>query len=132
VLWTVVLALGLQIACGDAATAPSPTSGVTVYQHPDFGGDSYTFVDRFHNFQDLNGPCATPDSPSLSWNNCVSSIKIAEGWEATAYERDDYAGQTLTISSDFMDLDDEPGPSSCGDDWDDCISSIEVREVVFV
>ena len=46
------------------------------------------------------------------------------GVGAIAFERDDFGGQALTITSDFMDLDDEGGP--CGGDWDDCISSIQV------
>ena len=40
---------------------------------------------------------------------CVSSVKIAAGWEAIAYERDDYAGQSLTITADISDLDDIGG-----------------------
>ena len=128
VLRTVILALGLQIACGDSPAAPSPTGGVTVYQHPNYGGQHYNFTESFHNLDDLNGPCGTlgpPDAPpGASWNHCVSSIKIAEGWEAIAFERDDYADQELRITSDIIDLDDEPGP--CGGDWDDCISSIRV------
>ena len=51
-------------------------------------------------------------------------MQIAEGWTATAFERDDYGGQTLAITSDIRDLDDVAGP--CGGDWDDCISSIRV------
>ncbi len=123
VLWTVILALGFQMACGDASTQPSPTSGVIVYQHPDFRGDSYTFVRDFNNLDDLRGPCGITDS-STSWKNCVSSVSIAAGWEAIAFERDDFAGETLTITSDIMDLDDLAGP--CGGDWDDCILSIRV------
>ena len=123
-LWTVILALGFPSACDNTLPQPSPTEGVTVYQHPDFRGDSYTFVRDFNNFDDLRGPCGTVDPPVASWDDCVSSLKIAEGWEAIAFERDDFGGQALTITSDFMDLDDEGGP--CGGDWDDCISSIQV------
>ena len=52
--WTVILALGFPSAC-DTPPQPSPTEGVTVYQHPDFRGDSYTFVRDFNNFDDLRG-----------------------------------------------------------------------------
>ena len=64
-----------------------------MYQHPDFRGDSYTFVRDFNNFDDLRGPCGTVDPPVASWDDCVSSLKIAEGWEAIAFERDDFGGQ---------------------------------------
>ena len=37
-LWTVILALGFPSAC-DTPPQPSPSEGVTVYQHPDFRGD---------------------------------------------------------------------------------------------
>ena len=128
VLWTVTLALGVQIACGGNPTEPSPTSGVTVYQHPNYGGDSFMFVDDFPNFSRLEGPCVTqnPFSPILipSWNMCVSSVKIAAGWQAIAYGLVNYSGVPLTITADISDLDDIEGP--CSDDWDDCIVSIRV------
>ncbi len=125
-LGSVILVLGLQAACdGLSPTQPSPTFGVTVYEHPDYRGESYTFSSDFHNFDDLHGPCARVfDSTQGSWDECVSSVRIAEGWTATAFERDDYGGQTLAITSDIRDLDDIGGP--CGGDWDDCISSIWV------
>ena len=127
VLWTVALALGFQIACGGNPTQPSPTSGVTVYQHPNYGGDSFMFVNDFPDFNALRGPCEIQGPfalvPTASWKNCVSSVKITAGWTAIGFERD-YAGQELTITSDIRDLDDVGGP--CGGDWDDCILSIRV------
>ena len=59
VRWTVILAWGLQLACGHSPAQPSPTSGVTVYQHPNFDGQFYMFMGDFHNFDDLRGPCGT-------------------------------------------------------------------------
>jgi hypothetical protein len=118
--------MGFQMACeGSSPVQPSPTSGVTVYEHPDYRGESYTFTGDFHRFDDLHGPCARVLEPEHhSWDDCVSSVKIAAGWTAIAFERDDFGGQTLTITSDVRDLDDVGGP--CGGDWDDCISSIRV------
>ena len=53
----VILVLGFQMACGqNGPTQPSPTSGVTVYEHPDYRGESYTFNSDFHRFDDLHGP----------------------------------------------------------------------------
>ena len=65
VLWTVALVLGCQIACGGNPTQPSPTSGVTVYQHPNYGGDSFMFVNDFPDFNALRGPCGTQDPFAL-------------------------------------------------------------------
>ena len=131
VFWTVILALGLQTACGDSATGPSPTEGVTVYQHPNYRGDDHMFGRDNENLDGLRGPCLAADDPEGggSWHHCVSSIRIAEGWEATVFERDDFAGQALTITADIADLENEEGPRSCGGNWDDCIASIRVSEI---
>ena len=134
--WTVTL-LVLGVSCGGNPTAPAPIRGVTIYQHPNFGGDHYAFnsATSFPNFSFLVGPCGSggdPFSPVFSpvsrntWHRCVSSVKVAEGWSATVFERDDFAGQELSITSDIRDLDDIPGP--CGGDWDDCIASIRVSQ----
>ena len=79
--WTVILALGLQTACGDSATGPSPTEGVTVYQHPNYRGDDHMFGRDNENLDGLRGPCVAADDPEGggSWHHCVSSIRIAEG-----------------------------------------------------
>ena len=125
-LWTVILTLGFLSACEETPVQPSPTEGVTVYQHSNFRGDHRNFVNDFNNFADLVGPCGAIDSQSTTWNNCVSSIKIAEGWEATIFERDDYGGESLKVTSEVAHLTRVGGP--CGDDWNDCISSIRVQQ----
>ena len=129
VLGTVILVLGLQIACGgDSPAAPTPTRGITIYQHPDFGGEHYEVVENERDLASRLGPCGTIVAPGApprnSWADCISSLKVAEGWTATAFERDDYAGQELPITADILDLDDVSGP--CGGNWDDCIASIRV------
>ena len=53
-------------------------------------------------------------------------MRVAPGWEATVFEHDFYRGDSLEVTMDIPDLDDVSGP--CGGDWDDCISSIRVRE----
>ena len=41
-LVAVILILGLLGACDSGSpTRPSPTGGVTLYEHPDYGGDWY-------------------------------------------------------------------------------------------
>ena len=126
-LWTGVTLMLLLVNC-DTHTGPDPNRGVTVYEHPDFGGSSRTFDGNFNDFDDVTGPCrGFFDSSEMpgDWDNCVSSVRVASGWEAIVYEHDDYQGDSLVVTSDIRDLDDVEGP--CGDDWDDCISSIRVN-----
>ena len=133
VLGTVILVLGFQIACGDdspTAPTPLPANGVVVYEDPNFRGMSRPFEASFPDLIELHGPCNRLDRLGVlqdTWDDCISSILVAEGWEATVYERDDYGGASLTITSesDYRDLDDVTG-GPCGGDWDDCISSIRV------
>jgi hypothetical protein len=50
---------------------------------------------------------------------------VPSGWQVTLYEDDRYEGRSVTLTSHVRDLEDLRGP--CGDDWDDCVSSIQVR-----
>ncbi len=101
---------------------------MTLYEHPNFEGDSRTFDGDFNDFRDLRGPCSgffdSPDQDG-DWDDCTSSIRLPPGWEATVYENENYFGDSLIVTSEIPDLDDVRGP--CGNDWDDCISSIRVR-----
>ena len=127
-LWAAIPALAVLSACGETPVQPAPTAGVTVYQHDNYGGQQRNFVHDQESFFELVGPCGgiDPNAPR-TWGNCVTSIKIAEGWEATVYERDDYGGQSLPIVADIPDLRLVGGPCR-GGDWNDCITSIRVKE----
>jgi len=96
---------------------------VTVYQHPHDRGDAWTFGADERDLEDVVGPCQVFEGRG-SWDDCISSIRVPEGWRATVYEHPNYRGESLTVTSDIPDLDDVRGP--CGNDWDDCISSIRV------
>lgn len=113
----------LSLACDDDHTGAS--EGITFYEHPDYQGDSLTLAGDFSDFDDLRGPCGQTTDQAGDWDNCISSVVVSPGWEANVYEHDDYEGDTLRITGNIADLDDVRGP--CGDDWDDCVSSIRVR-----
>ena len=66
------------------------------------------------------GPC----SDYRWWDDCISSIKVPEGWRATIYEDPNFRGGSLTITADIPDLDRVMGP--CNGDWENCISSIRI------
>jgi hypothetical protein len=75
---------------------------------------------------DIRGPCTkgTVCLSGYNFDDCISSILIAPGWSAIVYEDPKYRGASVTITSDVADLDNIKGP--CGDDFDDCTSSIRV------
>ena len=118
----------LLSACDDHTGA---SEGITFFEHPNYEGSSITLAGGFSDFDDLRGPCNQTIDPISGmprpgdWDNCISSVLVDPGWEATVYEHDDYEGDSLEISANIADLDHVRGP--CGDDWDDCISSIRVR-----
>lgn len=132
-LAAVILTFGLLGACnGDGPTQPSRTGGVTLYQHPDYGGASYMLVRDEENLDSERGPCPATNDPDsgLSWDECVSSIRVAEGWQAVVFERDDFGGRSRTFTASVANLADEPeGPDSCNEGWNDCISSLQVSPV---
>lgn len=113
-----------------ACESTAPTTGVTVYEHSDFRGKSRNLTDDVENFALLGNPPDCGDALTLGWHDCVSSIRVAEGWEAIVYEHDTFRGDSLVIMFDIPDLGrvgrtcddrfDAPG-------WDECISSIRVK-----
>lgn len=114
-------ALGLLIAgcAGCSPTEPSGASdGVTIYQHPNYRGDSRRFAGDERDLKAVVG-CS-----GGSWDDCISSMRIPEGWQATVYEDPNYRGGFSTFTSDVPDLDRVMGP--CSGDWENCISSIRV------
>lgn len=114
-----LLATGLQTC---SPMRPSGASeGITAYQHPRYDGDARRLAADERDLDDVVGPCG---GEQRSWDDCISSIRVPEGWRAIVYEDDNYRGESLTVTSDIPDLDNVRGP--CGNDWDDCISSIRV------
>jgi hypothetical protein len=115
--------------CGGSPTAPSAAdreNGVTIYQHPQFKGISRVLLTDVADLDDLSGGCNQDGQYDVTFDfdDCVSSIGIPPGWRVTVYEDPRYRGASATFTSDVPDLDDVRGP--CGDDFDDCISSIRV------
>ena len=119
-------------------TAPSElTTGMVVYEHANFLGQSAHIANNVADLKDFTGPCETEiDTPTLpsqlpttttvrNWNDCISSIRVSAGWQATIYRDSDFRGQSLDIVSDVANLQLVMG--SCSHDGlNDCISSIRV------
>ncbi len=126
---TLFLAL---VLAGCDLTAPS--EGVTLYAHDNFDGDHYNFVGDVESLHPIEGP----DCDRSGWNDCASSIRVAEGWQAIVYEHTGFGGDSLIVTFDIADLQTR-GSRSCvpfididvldlvRNTWDDCISSVRVR-----
>jgi hypothetical protein len=71
-----------------AAAAASP---VCFYEHVNFQGASF---------------CATADSSWVggTWNDRISSVKVAAGYKVTLYRDIDYGGKTLVLGGDAANL----------------------------
>jgi hypothetical protein len=119
---SITLATTWLAAC-DGPTNPSGSlEGVTLYEDTGFDGTGRTFGTDERDFLALGGPCL--NGTRQTWDNCASSIRVSPGWSATIYEDPNFLGATLVVTGDLPNLHDVRGP--CGDDWDDCISSIHV------
>ena len=120
------------VLAGCDLTAPS--EGVTMYAHASYDGDHFNVVGDVASLHPREGS----DCARSGWNDCASSIRVAEGWQAIVYEHTDFGGDSLIVTSDIRDLRNR-GSRSCvppidldlfdlvRDTWDDCISSIRVK-----
>lgn len=117
----------LLAGCGGSdPIGPDPISGITVFARPDYRGPHRTFV---HDVEDLKlliddpqpdeDDCAAKLFGQEYWTDCVSSIRVSEGWQAIVYEHDNFRGDSLTVTVDIPDL--------RAWTWDDRISSLRVR-----
>jgi hypothetical protein len=128
------LALVLAPGCQKSLpTAPSElATGVIVYEHADFMGDSAHITSDTANLGDFRGPCEHSDtdsngvsSTSYDWNDCISSVRVAPGWRATIYRGTGYRDDALEITADVPNLQLVRGDCP-HDGLNDCVSSLRV------
>ena len=113
--------------------APSDlTSGVSIYEHANFLGDSALLTTSYRDLSDFKGPCEHSDtdangntSSTYDWSDCVSSIRVAQGWRAVIYRDSNYRGQSVEVNADAPNLQLVPGTCS-HDGLNDCMTSIKV------
>ena len=43
-------------------------------------------------------------SYTYDWNDCVSSVRVAQGWRAVIYRDTDYDGQSVELTADAPNL----------------------------
>jgi peptidase inhibitor family I36 len=130
----VLIVLLFVAACQkELPMAPSDlVSGIVVYEHANYLGESAHITTDVADLTDFKGPClhttANCDrngcSTEESWDDCISSVRVAPGWQAVLWEDDDYSGDRLTVTGDIPNLDGTRGCSSRG--FNDCVTSIRL------
>jgi hypothetical protein len=114
-------------------TAPSDLmTGITVYEHANYLGQSAHITQDIRDLKDFKGPCVEVDSTATGssqtkdvWNDCISSIRVARGWRATLYRDDDFKDDRLDVMEDIPNLQLAAGDCSKGG-FNDCATSIRV------
>jgi hypothetical protein len=131
----VILGSILLIAACQKELPTSPSdlgTGIVVSEHANFQGDSAHIVSDLSDLEDYKGPCgridfgSTNGATTYSWDDCISSVRVAPGWSATLYRDPDYADDQVTVTSDVPDF--TALPHDCPEDGlNDCVSSIRIR-----
>ena len=138
------LVLVLLAGCRGDPVAPTdpaglvPSAGILVFARADYGGPHRNFVRDVSDLslvddepQPAASDCATKIFGQEYWTDCVSSIRVADGWQAVLFVHDTFRGDSLTVTSDIPDLSRIPLPplgipQDSIRNWDDVISSIRV------
>ena len=129
----VLAGLTLLASCQKSLpTAPAElTSGIIIFEHANYLGESAHVTEDLKNLEDVKGPCAkTETSGNVStttylWGDCISSVKVAPGWRATLYRDDGYSGDRFDVTGDVPNLQLVSGDCSKGG-FNDCVSSIRL------
>jgi hypothetical protein len=121
------------VACRDSLpTGPSDLqSGLIIYEDANYLGDSAHITESVSDLDDFKGPCIEYESSGgttttrETWDECISSVRLAPGWRATLYRDDGYDGDTLDVTGDIANL--QLAPGDCDHDgFNDCTTSIRV------
>ena len=127
------IALGtVALGCNpdELPMAPTPfTTGVILYEHANFLGNSAHLTADNPDLRDFRGPCLHgEDASSRDWNDCVSSVRVAPGWRATLYRDPDYDDDSLEITADVPNLQLVREHDCSRGGLNDCVSSVRVRQ----
>jgi hypothetical protein len=109
--------------------APSDFStGIIVYEHANFLGNSAHMTSDIAELRDFRGPCVHEgdDGVDRDWNDCISSVRVAPGWRATLYRAPDYRDDSLDITEDVPNLQLVRQHDCPKDGLNDCVSSVRV------
>ena len=105
------------------------TTGVILYEHANFLGNSAHLIADVSDLRGFRGPCITSDdTSSRDWNDCVSSVRVAPGWRATLYRDSNYRDDALEITEDVANLQLVREHDCDRGGLNDCVSSVRVRQ----
>ena len=119
--------------CSAPELPMSPSSletGIILYEHANFLGNSAHITSDIRDLRDYTGPCIHDDgngSVSRDWNDCVSSVRVAPGWRATLYRAPGFDDDALEVVEDVPNLQ-LVGGDCPKDGMNDCVSSVRVRQ----
>jgi peptidase inhibitor family I36 len=113
----------------ELAMAPSDLStGVILYEHANYLGNSAHITADTPDLRDFLGPCLHGDDASTrDWNDCVSSVRVAPGFRATLYRDPDYHDDALEVTEDVANLQLIHQHDCPKGGFNDCLSSLRVR-----
>lgn len=127
----IALAL-LAHGCSPSELPMAPTAlttGVILYEHANFLGNSAHLTADLSDLRDFRGPCIKgDDASSRDWNDCVSSVRVAPGWRATLYRGLNYGDDALEITADVANLQLIREHDCDQGGLNDCVSSVRVRQ----
>jgi hypothetical protein len=123
----VALVLAAGCAGGISSLGPTPAGeGIVIYMHADFAGPSQALNVDVADLGRVQGSCSSgAEGETPTWAGCVSSVKVMPGWSATLYQKANYKGESVTLTSDAPNLRDLRGPCD-KNSFNDCVSSIRV------
>jgi Peptidase inhibitor family I36 len=123
-------ALLLLDACTNRLpTEPSElTAGIVIYQDANFLGRSAHVTSDMRNLRDVDGPCRKSDgeTDTNSWDDCVSSVRVAPGWRATLYEDPNFKGWAADVGDENVSNYQLVRGPCTRDTFNDCASSVRV------
>ena len=125
-----VLAALLLPACGEPLVTLGPTppnEGATFYLHSGFSGPSQAVNLDVRDLAKVEGPCTGgAEGEQPTWGDCISSLRVIDGWRVTLYEDKGFQGRNVTVTADAPDLTALSGP--CSGSFNDCVSSMKVAK----
>ncbi len=114
----------------DLPMAPSDFStGIIVYEHANYLGNSAHIVGDIPDLRAFRGPCLheSDDDTVRDWNDCISSVRVAPGWRATLYRDPNYRDDSLDVTEDVPNLQLVRQHDCPKEGLNDCVSSVRVR-----
>jgi hypothetical protein len=117
---------GVMLVGCSGPTLPTANygQGVTLYPDSIYRGDRVTVNGDVGDLSKLKGPCQKSEDEASTYDDCVSSLHVPEGWTVTIFRDRGFAGGSATFSSDVADLNDVIGPCKRG--FNDCVSSVKI------